>query len=227
MNGYSSLLFLFMGLVAVRPAIAIDAYNNFGPGDSYDASTGYSVTGGDDDPPFFFTPRIVGSRFTSEATGILAVIRIALHDNFTPGFNQVDIRLHEANGDGELGPIIAAFTRGGLPPFGGLDAPETITSFDPSVVLTAGERYWIVVAPSDSTTEAFWNWNSTGAGDRFALSTDFGGTYSYSESRVGALRIELISIPEPASGAILAGGIALLSLGRRRRGISGEASDSV
>ena len=134
------------------------------------------------DAPLFLPSHIAGSRFTAEATGILAVIRIALHDIFTPGFNQVDIRLHEANMAGELGPIMQAFTRGGLPPFGGADPPETLTSFDPDVVLTTGTMYWIVVAPGDSSTEASWNWSSSGAGDLFAESFNGGLTYSYREA---------------------------------------------
>lgn len=218
MNRSLSVGSLLVGLFVVRSALAIDAYNNYGPGDAYDTTTGYSVTGGDDDPAFgsFPPPHIVGSRFTSAATGILAVIRISLHDSFTPGFNQVDIRLHQANLAGELGPVMAAFTRGGLPAFGGSEAPETISSFDPSVVLTAGNRYWIVVAPGDSTTEAVWNWNSLGPGDRFAQSFDFGATYAYSDSRVGAMRIELISIPEPRTLGLIVVGIAIALAGHRR-----------
>ena len=85
---------------------------------------------------------------------------------------------------------------------------------DPAVTLTAGNQYWIVVAPGDSTTQAVWNWNSLGVGDRFATSTNFGLTYSYSESRVGAMRIELI--PEPATLTALAIGIAALVFRCRR-----------
>jgi len=204
---------LMIGLLGVRPAQAIDAYNNFAPSDVYDDSTGYSIDGGAFAP---FTPRISGSRFTSLATGQLAVIRIALHHVFhaPPGVNLVDIRLHEADGAGELGPVIASFTRSGLPDFGTLDAPETIVNSDPAVTLTAGNQYWIVVAPGDSTTQAVWNWNSLGVGDRFATSTNFGLTYSYSESRVGAMRIELI--PEPATLTALAIGIAALVFRCRR-----------
>lgn len=203
---------LVIGLLCIQPALAFDAYNNFGPGDTYDAATGYSIDGGDFAP---FMPRISGSRFTSAASGQLAVIRIALHHVFhaPPGVNLVDIRLHSADAVGELGPVIASFTRSGLPDFGGLDAPETIFNSDPAVTLTAGNRYWIVVAPGDSTTQAVWNWNTTGAADRFTTSTNFGLTYSYSESRVGAMRVEVI--PEPATITALAIGIAALALGRR------------
>lgn len=164
--------------------------------------------------PLFLSPHIVGSRFTAEASGVLAVIRISLHDMFLTGFNQVDIRLHEADAAGDVGPILAAFTRGGLPPFGGAEAPETITSFDPAVTLTAGNRYWLIVAPGDSTTEAVWNWSSSGAGDRLVESFDNGLTYTDREARRGAMRIEVI--PEPAAiGLVAIGGIGLAM--RRRR----------
>ena len=214
MNSRLSFGVLAIGLLCIRSALAYDAYNNFGAGDTYDALTGYSIDGGAFAP---FTPRISGSRFTSAATGQLAVIRIALHHVFhsPPGVNLVDIRLHEADGAGELGPIIASFTRSGLPDFGTLDAPETIVNSDPAVTLTAGSRYWIMVAPGDSTTQAVWNWNTTGVADRFATSTNFGLTYSYSESRVGAMRIELI--PEPATLTVLGIGVAAVALRRRQR----------
>lgn len=178
-----------------RTSFAYDAYNNFGPGDSYDATTGYAVTGGDYAP---FTSFIQAARFTSEATGMLAVIRMALHENYhmPPGFNQVDVRLHNADIAGNIGPIIAAFTRGGLTDTGLMDAPVTITSFDPAVTLTAGNQYWIVVAPGDHSTDAFWNWDA-GAGGRRAFSTNSGLTYSYLEGRLGAMRIEVV--PEPVA----------------------------
>jgi hypothetical protein len=207
---------LFVSLSSARLATAYDAYNNFGPGDTYDPTTGWSVTGGDYAP---FIPHIQGSRFTSAATGILAVIRISLHNSFhdPPGFNQVDVRLYEADLAGNIGPIMAAFTRGGLPPFGGSEAPETISSFDPDVVLTTGKRYWITVAPGDHSTDAVWNWNSLGMGDRHANSSDFGATYSYTDARVGAMRIELISIPEPATLSVLFLGIAVMACRNRRK----------
>jgi hypothetical protein len=207
---------LLVGLLFARPALAYDAYNNFGPGDTYDTTTGWTVTGGDYTP---FVPHIQGSRFTSAATGILAVIRISLHNQFhtPPGFNQVDVRLYEADLAGNIGPIMEAFTRGGLPTFGGSEAPETITSFDPAVVLTTGKQYWITVAPGDHSTDAVWNWNSLGMGDRHANSSDFGATYSYTDGRVGAMRIELISIPEPATLSVLFIGIAIVAFWNRQR----------
>jgi hypothetical protein len=209
--------FFAIGLLCVRSALAYDAFNNYGPGDTYDTTTGYSIAGDEIEAPLFLPQHTVGSRFTAEASGILAVIRISFHDLFLTGFNQVDVRLHEADAAGDLGPIMAAFTRGGLPPAGGADPPETISSFDPDVVLTSGNMYWIVVAPGDSTTEAVWNWSSSGAGDRLVESFDGGLTYAYREARRGAMRIEVISIPEPATFGMLAIAVAFLALGRRRK----------
>ena len=81
---------------------------------------------------------------------MVAVIRMALHESYHPeaDFNQVDVRLHNADASGNIGSIIAAFTRGGLTDFGLSDPPTTITSFDPAVTLTAGNDYWIVIAPA-------------------------------------------------------------------------------
>jgi hypothetical protein len=206
---------LVIGLLCARSSHAFDAFNNYLPGDVYNTATGYNVAGDEMEPPLFLSPHIVGSQFTAEATGILAVIRISLHDMFTTGFNQVDVRLHE-DMEGELGPIIAAFTRGGLPPFGGADPPETITSFLSDVVITAGEQYWIVVAPGDGTTEAVWNW-AFGGGGALVESFDGGATYTYSEGPMGAMRIEVISIPEPATLIVLVIGILAGSFCRRAR----------
>src|SRR5262245_50350092 len=179
MNRGLSWWVLLAGLLIAQPAFAFDAFNNYGPGDTYDFTTGWSIAGDEMQAPLFLPPHIVGCQFESEATGILAVIRISFHDLFLTGFNQVDVRLHE-DASGTLGPIMAAFTRGGLPPAGGADPPETISSFDPDVVLLAGERYWIVVAPGDSTTEAVWNW-AAGAGGTIAQSANGGASYTYGE----------------------------------------------
>jgi hypothetical protein len=214
MNRYLSFSGIALALFSSGPALGFDAFNNYGPGDTYDTTTGYGINGTEMQAPLFLTPRTVGSRFTAEASGVLAVIRISLHDLFLTGFNQVDVRLHEATPAGDLGPIMAAFTRGGLPPSGGSEAPETITSFDPSVVLTTGNRYWIVVAPGDSTTEAIWNWAPAGGG-RLAISTDSGASYAYSDGRQGAMRIEVI--PEPATLVTLVLGFSSFVLAWRRR----------
>lgn len=194
-------------------AWAWDAYNNFGPGDIYDDDTGHGVNGTMTGLPFFTPARISGSRFTSAATGQLAVIRIALH--WIRGTNLLDVRLHEADPAGELGPVLASFTRSGVPPFGGLDAPETIVNSDPAVSLTAGNRYWIVVAPGDGNTEAVWNWNSLGTADRMTFSTNGGASYSYLEGRVGAMRIEVI--PEPTALGLATTGVVAGGLLCRRR----------
>jgi hypothetical protein len=215
MSRIRSLGIVAIAVLCTRASLAYDAFNNYLPGDLYDTTTGWSVAGDEMEPPLFVPQHTVGQQFTSEATGILAVIRISLHDLFLTGFNQVDVRLHEDAG-GTLGPIIAAFTRGGLPPMGGADSPETISSFDPDVVLTAGEQYWVVVAPGDSTTETVWNW-AFGGGGLIAHSFDGGATFAYSEGRMGAMRIEVISIPEPATLAALAMGAAVLAIRRPRR----------
>jgi len=198
-----------------RATLGFDAFNNYGPGDTYDLTTSYTVNGTEMQAPLFLPPHIVGSRFTSEASGILAVIRISLHDIFLTGFNQVDVRLYQADAAGDVGPILAAFTRGPLPPDGPYSAPETITSFDPAVTLTAGNRYWIVVAPGDTTTEAAWNWSLMGAGDRLVESFDNGLTYSYREARRGAMRIELV--PEPAATMLVLTLVPYLIARRRFR----------
>ena len=221
MNRGFGFALLFAGLLCPHRRLAYDAYNNFGPSDAYDATTGYAVTGGAYPPSF--TPFIQAARFTSEATGVLAVIRMALHESFHPeaDFNQVDVRLHNADASGNIGPIIAAFTRGGLTDFGLSDPPTTITSFDPAVTLTAGNQYWIVVAPGDGSTDAVWNWDA-GAGGTRAFSTNSGLSYSYLEGRLGAMRIEVI--PEPASLAMVAGGIFAVTLGKQRRRVIAKES---
>lgn len=45
---------LAIGLLCVRSTFAYDAFNNYGPGDTYDTTTGYSVAGTDMDAPLFF-----------------------------------------------------------------------------------------------------------------------------------------------------------------------------
>ena len=207
---------LLAGLLFAPPAFAFDAFNNYFPGDTYDLTTSYTVAGTDMEAPLFLSPHIVGSRFTSAQTGVLAVIRISLHDMFLTGFNQVDVRLYEADPiTGDVGPIMAAFTRGPLPPDGPYSAPETISSFDPDVVLTAGNMYLIVVAPGGPTTEAVWNWSLSGAGDRLVESFNNGLTYSYREGRRGAMRVEVI--PEPATLVLVYGVVAALAFRRARR----------
>jgi hypothetical protein len=213
---------LLAGLLIAQPAFAYDAFNNYVPGDTYDFTTGWTIAGDEMEAPLFLPSHIVGCQFEAEATGILAVIRISLHDLFLTGFNQVDVRLHE-DASGTLGPIIAAFTRGGLPPAGGADTPETISSFDPDVVLFADTMYWLVVAPGDSTTEAVWNW-APGGGGTIAQSFNGGASYSYAEGRMSVFRVEVISIPEPTTLVLTACFLTGVLIRRPQRSSRGRKS---
>ena len=191
-------------------ACAFDAFNNFGAGDTYDTTTGWNAYGGST-----ATPGRSACQFNSATSGQLAVIRIAC--SWIDGFNQVDVRLYNDSGSNTLGTIQAAFTLGGLQGFGGSDPPRSIFNSDPSVLLTMGNNYWIEVAPGGADTRAVWNWNSTGDfGGRRAFSSNNGLSYSYIDgSRRGAMRIETITVPEPATLLGFVVGIALLK-GRRR-----------
>ena len=54
-------------------------------------------------------------------------------------------------------------------------------------------------------------------GDRVADSITSGASYSYFDARVGAMRIELISIPEPATLSVLLIGIAIVAFWHRHK----------
>ena len=193
-------------LITCQSAFAGIAYDNFGPGDSYNPDIGWAATGTGTGVPFQSA-----CQFTSLESGSLKSITIAW--TFVGDHNTGVLSLFNDNSD-TVGSLITAWSFSGLGgPYPGQYAPVTLPNGFPGITLTAGQKYWVEVSPGDDMAIGVWNINSTGALGWRGVSSNGGATYSYFDDQdTGAMRVE--TVPEPASMAVL--GLGALALRRRR-----------
>lgn len=200
--------FLVIGGSIASASSAIVAYDNFGPGDTYDTSTGWTESG----PASVAGTYMTGCQFKSGVSGMLSSITLAV--GHLTGTNSVDVQLYADSGSGSLGTLMATFTLTGCGNFGSNYVPGIVTNANPGVQLAMGSEYWVVPVASPDSWHA-WNWNNTGAMGQLAYSTDNGSSFSYFADRTGAMRVEVGAVPEPGTMAAL--GAGLLAIARRRK----------
>ncbi len=191
-------------LVLAAAANAEIAFNNFGPGDTYNVAQGWRLEGDGS----VFEDFVQGDQFTSAATG--AVTRISLAAGLTVGPNVLTITLYADNGMDFVGTQLGQWTLNDA--LGNQFEPNPPVVFDITggPRLVAGQKYWLV-ANAPALGASVWNWNSIGdTGNHYVFN---GGVGAVTTETRGAFRVEVV--PEPAT--ILALGAGLLALARRRR----------
>ncbi|HEX4785264.1 MAG TPA: PEP-CTERM sorting domain-containing protein [Candidatus Sulfotelmatobacter sp.] len=208
--------FLLLGLLVSLPiASRADSvlFNDFGTGNTYNASVGLTIAGAQSGPKFVEW----GEAFTSNSKFDLTEIKMAL-GQFT-GVNGVRVSLDINNGGGP-GTSLASWTFVGLPQFGSTNSAVQTESFANGIVLQAGQRYWLVATPFAASTQAVWNLNSTGVVGLGAV--NFGSVWLTATVPSGAFEVlGKTVVPEPGTwllfGAGLFGILGAASIKRRPR----------
>jgi len=194
-------------LVVAGSANAVVAFSNFGPGDSFLTSTGWTISGPTSAPGNFDQ----GEQFTAGATGSVSTIRLALQNVL--GANQYIVALYDDAGDA-VGNLMMAWSGVGAMGAFGSSSILTLTNPFPSVSLTNGNKYWLIASAADDAWNA-WMFNDQGGMGNHAFSADDGATYGYTTQNQGAFEVNVV--PEPASMSAIAAGIAAMALRRRRK----------
>lgn len=193
---------LFCGVVSAFlavSALADVAYSSFGSGDSYDAAAlGFDIGGGDS--------QRVAVQFTSATTGVLDSVEFATR-TITSG--DINVLLFTDNFD-EVGSQMLAW---GETLTAGPSVISKLTNPFPSVVLTAGSKYWLELRPVTGGMWAVWNENNQGLASWAFAETSQGS--GYATINAPAFRVTTGVVPEPASLAAL--GLGALALVRKRR----------
>jgi hypothetical protein len=199
------------------PARADIIFNDFGPGGTYNTSTGYTISGPTSNVGTAFTQ---GNAFTITPTSDFLLQQVQLAVGLVSGPNEVVVTLR-ADAGGKPGAVLESFTfNGQMGNFGNFNPPLVADSvLHP--LLEAGMPYWLIAEPGDPSTWAAWNLNSIGATGPRAIS-QAGGPFSVQTDTLATFEITgtpfVPTVPEPSSLALLSlGGLALAGWRRWRK----------
>lgn len=191
-------LALFAALALTAPSQAAVLVNTFGPGDSFNGDTAWSV--------YDF------------GVGLYQAVAAP----FIPGFNAVVTQIDLALSEGDPYSVFLTEDASGLPGASLADwtTPGGFVSLTPltPLSLSSGTKYWVVVSPSPGLFGG-WYWNDRDISGDYAF--DPGTGFEPSNDTLPAFRVSGdavgSSVPEPATWtAGLVGLATLVSLRRRR-----------
>jgi hypothetical protein len=205
-------LFLLLFPLAAN---ATTIFTSLGAGNSYDDTTGASVSGASSNTGSFAA---TGMAFTPSGNFLLGQIDTAL--NFWAGTNSVVLTLNTDSG-GSPGSVLETWNLGTLPAIETCCTIETVTPTSP-IFLNSGVQYWLVASPGAANTSVVWEANNLGLtgteGQRIGNSA-----FNPIRATLSAFDVQGTSVPEPgtfgAEAAAIAFGSAALYR-RLRRGVS-------
>lgn len=201
-----TLMMVLLGVVglAIGAARASMIFNDFGPGNSYIQTDGWTV--GTGVPGYTYVPAMA---FTSSGTYSLTQIDLALEN--AGGTNAAIVSLWIDAG-GAPGTELESWNVSGQGAFG-TSQPLTTISGITGITLSSGGSYFIQISPSDGTTWDAWNVNDQGVtGPTYLmLNGAFLSDYTSTLAAFDVLGVPLSSVPEPGTLALF--GAGLLGLG--------------
>lgn len=201
---------IFISLLLQCSAWADVVFNNFGSGDTFNFSSGYSETG-------LAPGQSLGEGFTPAFSGNLSVITIAM--SHSSGSN--DVHLFLASGTGGIpGTILESWIVPNLSSAGISYSPLKLDSIS-QPLLSAGHLYFLYSQEPGNELD-LWNLNSISEQGPYFIRQNSGELSSGTHTQ-GAFRVEVAPIPEPgiSSFAAVAASIALWRRCRTRTGFQG------
>jgi hypothetical protein len=204
-----NLISLFAATVCLAgSANAQLAFSTFGPGDTYQSGFGATISGPNGAAGWWTQ----GSQFTSAASGVVDVVRVATFH--AAGDGSTHVQLLDDNSD-LVGNWFLDFG------YNDQDSNDHITSLvNPfnSVTLNAGQKYWLRMW-CENDNWLGWNFAlPTVPTGRVAWSQDDGANWSYADNATQmAFDITVRPVPEPATMTALGLGLAAIVARRRKK----------
>jgi hypothetical protein len=209
LSKYLGMCVLSMGISS--HALADVIFSNFGPGYTYNVSSGNVVGDGFDGSIYS-----EGDSFTPIQNAVFGSLRIALSEVF-PGSQGTSLTISLAADSGNApGAVLESWllAPGSLGLLGNNNAPVVLNS-SLNLTLLAGTEYWITASLGGMGNAVAWNWNSTGDMNAHAIN-DGSGWFSPSGMTPGAFELDsAASVPEPSTLALF--GVAFAGLASRTR----------
>ncbi|MFO0957262.1 MAG: PEP-CTERM sorting domain-containing protein [Isosphaeraceae bacterium] len=173
-------------------------YTNFGPGDTFNTSQGWTISGSASSVGDSYSQ---GDQFTASSTVALSQLDLGLVS--IQGTPRINLSLYSTAVNGQLGTLLETFSN-----VGPIGSSYSIISASSSLhpILTAGQSYWLIASPVDSGSWLAWGLNSTGATASHYFNNN--GSPVYSTATPAAYRVIGQAVPEPASLALCGLGIA-------------------
>jgi hypothetical protein len=203
------------------PARADVIFTNFGPGDTYNSNSGWTVAG----PATPLSLQYVADHFN---TGASAYDNLVFEGAFewvaNEGTNGLILELRQDDGSGLPGTVLET-----SPVFDVVQLPssEIVTwTLPTSLTLNANTDYWFSARPNASDGALAWMMNNTG--DNGFARTHDGSTWGPGAGASPAFRVSgsVAVIPEPgavATALVFGGALSGLMLRSRHRRRSAEA----
>ena len=152
--------------------------------------------------------------------GAFNSMAMALNPGFQAALTNIDVAIAWLSGtnsfvltlnadqSGVPGGVIASWTLNNIPTYGFCCAAEVVTAASP-IVLDAGTRYWVTVAPGATDSRAVWtNTNTLGL---LAEKQSVSGPFTPGTGTLSAFAVNGTTLPEPIAFIPFAMGLSLLA----------------
>ncbi len=195
---HSKFLVLSFVVSLASASQAVTVYSNFGPSNSFNASTGWLI--GNASPNVF----VIGMNFTANATANVSAITVATNSSMVSG-----IRLNLYT---EVGGLPGTLLESNLsaPNVGGL-----FTVAGSGSTLISGQNYVLAMSAVDPNEDTGWCYTSPAVNVNGSYTVNNGAWNAFLFEPGSVFKIEGEPVPEPASIMALAAG--LIAVARRRR----------
>ena len=213
MQTLSRTLVLALAWLALSSAAQpVTTYTSFGPGNTFNISSGWLVDGTQNPPEPYVGESFA---FTPSVSGHLSQLDLVLSANHDLSVDLANVSLALNSSRNLPGTVLESFLNTPCGGYGGLSHPITSLSSSANPLLQAGATYWLCVEPSSPNAALMVNQNTQGLLARQAQETSPTAWFFTANRTTFAFDVEVV-VPEPPTGALAA--LGLLALCPRRSG---------